>query len=319
MFRVSFSGSLVDSTDRSLPTAQVSCGAFAAALLDQRVRRLVSLQLDVLSDRDPEPLHQMRVTCRQMRSTVEQFAAALLLPEQVSASRLSRIGSDLGLCRDLDVMRQRLDHHWKPLLPEREQAALRKLLKQLKRERKLAFVVLTDTLKGRRYLKLLARLQVWLRQPQFTPMGAEPIVAWSPELQQAVLAGLFTVPGWWVEHPHEADAAIALHQLRRRLKQARYGLANLSGLDPQAIEPWLIQFKQMQTALGDLQDLRVLFSTIERLLDQAPDVAMPTLCSLIFEARDQAWQRWLHVSSTLRSVDGRQQLMRLQLRLASNS
>ncbi len=314
MFRVSLSRlHAVGDLDHVVLSGDASCGAYAAALLEQRSRRLVALQRDVLADRDPEPLHQLRVCCRQIRSTVEQFQPALELPEAVSAQRLARIGSDLGLARDLDVMRDRLQQRWLPLLPEREQAPLRKLLKQLKRERKLAFTSTTDTLKGRRYLKLLARLQAWLREPVFTPMGDEPIAAWCPELQQVVLAGLFTLPGWWVERPHELDGALALHQLRRRIKRARYGLANLSPLAPELYQPWLLQLKQMQAALGELQDLRVLMLTLERLLEEQPDAALPSLCSLILEARDQAWTAWLAASAELRTAAGRQGLLKLQL------
>ena len=298
--------------DRSTPLSTERCGSFAASLLERRVRQLVALQLDVLADRDPEPLHQMRVCCRQMRSTVEQFAAALVLPDQVSAQRLARIGSDLGLTRDLDVMRHRLERHWLPLLPEREQAPLRKLLKQLRRERKLAFAITTDTLKGRRYLKLLERLQFWLREPAFTAMGEEPMANWFPDFQQVVLAGLFTLPGWWVERPHDPDGATALHQLRRRIKRARYGLANLSDVAPNAFQPWIVKLKQMQTALGDLQDLRMLVLTFERLLEERPDAVLPILCSLVCEARDQAWLRWLEASAELRTAAGRQRLRQLQ-------
>ena len=316
MFRVilSLGGHLVGASGFPAPSRAQSTGVFAAVLLEQRVKRLVALQLDVLADRDPEPLHQMRVTCRQLRSTVEQFADALVLPEPVSPQRLARIGSDLGLSRDLDVLRQRLEHHWQPLLPEGEQLALRKLLKQLKRERKLAFTVLTGTLKGRRYLKLLERLQGWLRQPRFTPMGEESIEAWCPELQQVALAGLFTLPGWWVSNPRDQPSAQKLHQLRRRIKRARYGFHNLTPLDPQAFQPWVDQLKAMQTVLGDLQDLQVLVHTLERLLEAAPDSVMPCLCSLILEAQDQAWQRWLLLAADLRTVEGRQGLLQLQLK-----
>jgi CHAD domain-containing protein len=289
------------------------CGRFAAGLIDEHVRRLVALQLDVLADRDPEPLHQMRVTCRRLRSTIEQFAPALCLPEQVTPQRLARVGSDLGLTRDLDVLRHRLEGRWLPLLPEREQALLRKLLKQLKRERKLAFAVLTDTLKGRRYLKLLARLQGWLRKPRFTPMGEEALAAWWPELQQVVLAELFTLPGWWASHPYDPQAMADLHRLRRRIKRARYGLTNLAVVEPEAFAPWQAQFKAIQAALGDLQDLEVLAHTLERQLDGAPDALMPSLSSLLAEARDQAWLEWQAAAQQLRSLKGRQDLLGLQL------
>ena len=69
----------------------------------------------------------------------------------------------------------------------------------------------------------------------------------------------------------------------------------------------------MQTALGDLQDLRMLVLTFERLLEERPDAVLPILCSLVCEARDQAWLRWLDASAALRSAKGRQGLLQLQV------
>ena len=162
--------------------ASSPCGAVASALVAERLRRVVALQGEVLSDRDPEALHQMRVSFRRLCSTLEQFAPALNLPDAVDPQRIARIRRRLGLTRDLDVLRQRLDQQLLPQLPEREIRQLKPLLKQLKRERQLAFEDLVDTLQGRRYLKLLATLQQWLKQPVFTPLGEEPLAAWRPEL-----------------------------------------------------------------------------------------------------------------------------------------
>ena len=79
-----------------------------------------------------------------------------------------------------------------------------------------------EGLQGRRYLKLLSQLQAWLKTPRFTAMGDDLLPAWRPELTQAVLAGLTTLPGWWANGPYDADAAADLHRLRRRIKRARY-------------------------------------------------------------------------------------------------
>ena len=128
------------------------------------------------------------------------------------------------------------------------------------------------------------------------------------------LAGLFTLPGWWVINPRDQPSAQKLHQLRRRIKRARYGLHNLTALAPQAFQPWVDQLKATQTVLGDLQDLQVLVHTLERLLEAAPDSVMPCLCSLILEAQDQAWQRWLLLAADLRTLEGRQGLLKLQLK-----
>ena len=53
-------------------------GAFARELVQKQVAKLVQLQTPVASGEGSEPLHQMRVTCQQLRSTVEQFADALV-------------------------------------------------------------------------------------------------------------------------------------------------------------------------------------------------------------------------------------------------
>ena len=282
-----------------------SCGGFAADLIQLRLKQLVSLQADVLADRDPEPLHQMRVTCRRLRSTLEQFGAALLLPQEDASGRVGRVGRRLGLARDLDVLRLRLEQELMPLLPEKERTAVRKLLKQLRRERKHAFEAVEEALKGRRYLKLLAELQAWLRAPQFLALGSQPIGDWLPELRQVVMGDLLILPGWQVEQPYGTQGLAALHLLRRRLKRARYGLANLKALEPEQLPPWLDRLKAMQQTLGDLHDLQLLDEALHRQLDEAPDRVVPCLCSLLAEGRDRAWLNWQTLAAPLRTVAGR--------------
>ena len=293
------------------------CGEHARTLIGERLARLVSLQAEVLADRDPEPLHQMRVSFRRLRSTLEQFGPALLLPDAADPERIARIGHRLGLTRDLDVLRQRLDDQLLPQLTEREVKQLKPLFKQLRRERRLAFEELGEALQGRRYLKLLAQLQAWLKKPRFTTMGEAPLAAWRPELLQAVLAGLTTLPGWWANGPYDGDAAADLHRLRRRIKRARYGLSNLELLDPQAFSPWIARLRRMQELLGDLNDLQLIEEALHRQLDGQPDQLVPGLCSLLMEQRGQSWQLWREQADALRHSEGRAQLHALQLGEAS--
>lgn len=288
-----------------------ACAAVAAELIDQRLRRLVGLQSEVLADRDPEPLHQMRVSVRRLRCTLQQFAPALELPDAAEPDRLARIGQRLGLSRDLDVLRQRLEDQLLPQLPERERQQLRPLFKQLRRERGLAFDDLRECLQGRRYLKLLAKLQGWLRQPKATSLGEQPLLVWRAELVHAVLHELTTLPGWWVTNPYTSRANSDLHRLRRRIKRARYGLSNLQCLDAQRIGPWLEQLRRLQELLGDLNDLQLIAAALERQLDGEPDQLVPGLCSLLTEQRAQAWQQWQEQSQQLRDPGGREALHRL--------
>ena len=295
------------------PVDDIRCGDHARALIAARVARLVELQADVLADRDPEPLHQMRVCFRRLRSTLEQFSPALVLPDEVAPERIARIGRCLGLPRDLDVLRQRLDLHLLPLLPEREIRQLKPLFKQLRRERRLAFDELGEALQGRRYLKLLARLQAWLKKPRFTAMGDDLLVAWRPELTQSVLAGLTALPGWWANSPHGAEAVADLHRLRRRVKRTRYGLSNLELLDPAAFATWIARLRCMQAHLGDLNDLQLIEAALHHQLDGPADQLVPGLCSLLMEQRGVAWQRWCEQAEVLRHPQGRSDLHALQL------
>jgi CHAD domain-containing protein len=235
------------------------------------------------------------------------------LPEPSAPERLAKVGRHLGCRRDLDVLQHRLEHDFAPLLPEKESLVLRKLLKQLRRERKLAFEAVEEALKGRRYLKLLSQLQRWLRQPQLTPLGQQPMGAWWGEFCQAALQDLLLEPGWHVSQPYDPEGQIQLHQLRKRLKRCRYGLSNLESLRPEPIAPWLERFRAMQRHLADLNDLQLLDQALHRQFDYAPDRLASCLCSLLEEARDQAWLRWRSEADTLLAPAGRAALQRLQL------
>jgi CHAD domain-containing protein len=274
-------------------------------LIAARLARLVALQAEVLADRDPEPLHQMRVSIRRLRGILEQFGSALVLPDAADPARIARIGRRLGLTRDLDVLRQRLDQQLIPLLSDREVQQLKPLFKQLRRERRLAFEELTETLQGRRYLKLLAQLQGWLKAPRFTAMGEEPLGAWGQELLQAVTSGLTMEAGWWLEAPHGPEAAVALHRLRRRIKRARYGLSHLEPLAPAVLAPWLERLRRMQDLLGDLNDLQLIESALHHALDAPPDQLVPGLCSVLMEQRGQSWQLWRDQAALLQPVAAR--------------
>lgn len=300
--------------DAAVPAHDVlRCGEHASTLIAERLARLVGLQSDVLADRDPEPLHQMRVSFRRLRSTIEQFAPALQLPDAAEPERIARLGRRLGLTRDLDVLRQRFDDHLLPLLPERELRQLKPLFKQLRRERRLAFEELAAALQGRRYLKLLAEMQGWLKVPRLTPIGEEPLAAWRPELVQAVIGGLTTLPGWWVNGPYDSEAVDDLHRLRRRIKRARYGLSNLVVLDPAAFSPWIARLRRMQELLGDLNDLQLIDAALHRQLDAPPDQLVPGLCSVLTEQRARCWLLWRDQADLLRDPRGRAELQFLQL------
>lgn len=285
-----------------------SNGQWAVGLIQQELHELKRQHAAVLDDRDPEPLHRMRVCFRRLRSTVHQFGPALLLPPSVSDASMARIGRRLGMTRDLDVLRQLLQDQLFPQIPAVEQQQLRGVLKQLRRERKLAFEDLRLTLKSRRYLRLLADLRPWVQQPAFTPLGEQPLLTWVPEWKATVLVGLLPHGGWFVPSLHAKGAPEQLHSLRKAIKRARYGLANLQRLEGSGVDPWIASFKALQQHLGDLNDLDVLTRAIAHGLDGEPQDLLPVLWSTLTGVRTKAWQDWTLGADPLRSPGGRRAL-----------
>ncbi len=268
----------------------LSNGAFAVDLIAGYTHRLVSLQAPVLADQDPEPLHQMRVCLRRLRTCLHQFAPALRLPRAVCDLRLAKTVRRLGMARDLDVLRQRLEHDLMDPLPEGERKALKPVLKQLRRERGLAYEQLVTALQAGGYLKLLSQLQGWLREPDLTPLGRLPLRSWALEWQASMTVGLFQHPGWYIVD-RDGDMEL-VHDLRKRLKTARYGLENLSAVTGPRCRQWVVELRDLQDLLGELNDLHVLEKAIDDQLPSGLARSVPGLEGLMRRRGQACWEQW---------------------------
>lgn len=272
----------------------VSCssGEHAAALLERQVRALSQWHGPVLADRDPEPLHQLRVTMRRLRVTLQQFAPVLQLPTELRLSRLAKTSRRLGLARDLDVLQEHLQQQLLPQLPAAEFELLRPVLKQLRRERRQAHQQVVEQLKGGSYLGWLAQMQRWLREPAFTPLADQPLADALLQWQLPWIAELFVHPAWAFEQLSDDLQREQLHGLRKQIKLARYQLDNCRPLLGRRCRQWQLSFKQMQEQLGELNDLQVLQRAIaDQLHGSLPD-DLPALQALLREREAQSWQLW---------------------------
>ncbi len=268
----------------------VSNGAYAQDLLHKQVVKLVQLQGPVLAREGSEPLHQMRVAMRRLSTTLGQFEPALVVPEAVTTQRLAKWVRRLGMARDLDVLRERLEDGFLPQLPAAEVRTLRPVLKQLRRERQLAYDHVVEVLKSRTYLEALAQLQGWLKDPQFTALGLLPIGEWIGDWQLPHLAGLFLHPGWQLAQPGSGEET--LHELRRQLKQARYRLENTAPLGGARSAAWIGRFKLGQELLGEYNDLLVLQRAINDQLPGPLEDQLPQLEWLLVQNQRHCWERW---------------------------
>jgi CHAD domain-containing protein len=284
----------------------LSNGEFALELIRRQTRRLGNLQADVLADRDPEPLHQLRVSLRRLRTVMGQFAPALEFPDGVSVRRIAAVARRTGLCRDLDVLHGRLREHLLPRLPQGEQASLEGAMKRLAQDRAQAFTTLHEALHSSRYLKLLARLNKWQHNPRYTPLGLQPLMPWLPDWQAPFTAGLFLDPGWWETDP----LAVTLHGLRKRIKQARYCLEHLDPWCEPALKAWIQDLRSAQDHLGDLHDLQILHRNFIQGDSLKKPLKLPVLQEELVAQQQLAWIQWRELAERMRQEAFRRSVQR---------
>jgi CHAD domain-containing protein len=285
---------------------QLSCGQFARELIHSEVRRLGKLQAEVLADRDPEPLHQLRVSLRRLRTALGQFAAALELPEGVTERRVASVARRTGLCRDLDVLTLRLRDQLLPQLPASERHALKGAMKRLGQDREQALQALLEALHSARYLKLLARLHQWQLRPRFTLLGRQPLEPWLNEWPAPSFAGLFLHPGWRETDP-EAEC---LHDLRKRIKKARYSLEPLQQWCSPALWARVQELRAAQDHLGELHDLRILKRGFVERERRGRPADLPVLHAVLEQQRQLHWQSWQELAERLCADKARQAMHR---------
>ena len=292
-------------TSRSLP----SNGQLVHGLIEQHLRSIVEQQGPVLANKDPEPLHQMRVSMRRLRVTLDQFEPLLVLPESLQRARLAKTARRLGLARDLDVQQQLLEQHWLPQLEAKERKLLRPVLKQLRQERQQAHRQVAEQLKSGAYLAWLAQMQRWLRQPQWTPLAQEPASDWLVHWQLSWIAALFVHPGWRLEGLHSGAAHEQLHDLRKAIKRARYQLDNCHALLGQGVRPLQREFKDLQQLLGELNDLEVLQQALEDQLPGSLATTLPHFHALLSLQQERSWLRWRERSRSFAQPNSTQRLL----------
>ncbi|MEB3172919.1 MAG: CHAD domain-containing protein [Cyanobacteriota bacterium] len=286
-----------------------SSGEHAAALLDHQVRALIAWHAPVLADRDPEPLHQLRVSMRRLRVTLTQFAPVLRLPAELRLSRLAKTSRRLGLARDLDVLQERLQQQLLPHLPAAELELLRPVLKQLRRERCQAHQQVVEQLKGGSYLSWLAQMQRWLRKPAFTPLAEQPLADALVQWQLPWIAELFVHPAWAIDPLVSEAQREQLHSLRKQIKLARYQLDNCKHLLGRSSRRWQRSLKAMQEQLGELNDLQVLQRAIADQLHGSLPADLPALSALLQRSEAESWQAWRHLAGRHGGLEPAQQLL----------
>jgi CHAD domain-containing protein len=210
-----------------------------------------------------EPLHQMRVGTRRLRSDLRTFRK-LLDPEWVRTIRaeLKWLGAALGDVRDLDVLLARLHENAGDLEPH-----LAGLFDELEDRREVARERLLGALRGPRYVNLLDRLVEAAAAPPLTRAADVAAKHALPRLARRSWRKV-AQPGRALrdKSPNED-----FHEVRKGAKQARYAaeavapaLGKKAGRQAKAFAK---RAADVQDVLGELQDAVVAQETINRFVE----------------------------------------------------
>jgi CHAD domain-containing protein len=234
------------------------------------------------SQRDPEYVHQLRVSTRRARATLASYHE-LLSPRRAEwmEKQLRRLRRAAGDARDYDVLLDRLSQ-----LPDRRPTrGWEVLLQRIERLRWQAQQPLLERyrkLKRRdfaRRARQLARRVAW-RNPQ------QP----EPTFAEAAQAGLRRIaePFFAAAEGDLADVA-ALHQFRIHGKQLRYAMEVFAGaLDGEFRGDLYRQVEQVQERLGQLNDHATGLARFRGWRQQWKDPALDGPLSQLIEREEAA-------------------------------
>jgi len=304
--------------------------ACAYQIISQNFQRFVEQEEDVLKDKDPEPLHQMRVGMRRLRTALQVFRTAIFLPKEVNSKSVGKIAKSLGGTRDLDVLTQELIIRYQPLLKGTERAKFNRVLKHLHKEREQSFLTLKKTLNSDRYHQLKQAIKSWLEQPAYTKMGDLSVSQILPDLLLPLICQLFMHPGWLVGTRIEAGKTtlmplenaedlnqeleqfeVVLHDLRKLVKGVRYQAEFFPTFYADPYVQRIEEFKTIQDMLGQLQDKAVFRQFLESALSADLAQALPTVNQTMQQEQAVFWQNWQPLQQRYLSLEFRQSLRSL--------
>lgn len=233
------------------------------AALSNGTGRLLAHAGGVQLGDDPEDVHQARVATRRLRADL-QTLAPLLERAAVDGVRgeLRWLGGALGAVRDLDVLAGALGQAASEV--GADGGATGRLVARVHEERRRSAVELRDVLAADRYVALVARLMTMAHEPPLNG-GSDPDARTREVARELAATAWRRVPRA-VGHLGDDPPDEALHELRRRVKRARYAyelVAPVAG-HRRATTALAQRLAALQGVLGDLQDAVVAQRWLQR-------------------------------------------------------
>ncbi|WP_369135421.1 CHAD domain-containing protein [Modestobacter sp. I12A-02662] len=223
------------------------------------LREVLRDQVAALQDADlmvrtgqPDAVHQVRVACRRLRSTLAAFRP-VLDRAQTDALRqeLSEVGAALSGGRDAEVA---LGHLRALVAGQPEELVLGPVAARLQqaeiKELQAAEGTARTVLSGAAYLRLRDDLDALVADPPLTEHAAAP----ADEVAREVLARTAKRLRRAVSGAMDTDDPAALHEVRKAAKRVRYSAEAVVPVLGEPVAELVDALKDVQDVLGALQD-----------------------------------------------------------------
>ncbi|RBQ16825.1 hypothetical protein DP939_27530 [Spongiactinospora rosea] len=227
-----------------------SAGEVVLNYLAAQVAALLAQDPRVRQEGD-DAVHQMRVACRRLRSALKAFKKIVAASPEVAAiqGELQWLGNELGTIRDLEVIRARFARHFAALPTELVVGPITdRLGDDLLVKERAGYEQIRQTLSDQRYFDLLDALDALLAAPPFTKQAGRPAdapLAAVAERQWRRVTDAYDVAQ---AKPDEDEREIAMHDVRKAAKRARYTAEVLGMRELAKIA------EEVQETLGTYQD-----------------------------------------------------------------
>ena len=248
--------------------AQTDAREAFTALFSAALMQVGTNAAGMLSSRDPEYLHQLRVGLRRLRSALRAFAPILHAHKQLRRAA-SRFSPRLGAARDWDVFVQHVPGV-RGVSGPRDAA----------RSRALASVA------SARFQGFLFRSLRWLQSAPWDEAGVTLAGFASARLERLHAK---TLNGF------DLSSAKRRHRLRIRVKRLRYACEFFAPCFPES-DAYVAQLARLQDILGELNDIAV----ARRILGQLDAAVPPRLTAREQNLIAAASVAWKHFASSPR-------------------
>jgi CHAD domain-containing protein len=282
-------------------------GAFAQKIFEKQFSKFVKWEPEVLADTDPEPLHQMRVASRKLRTVLQLFKPSITIQPSLYRD-ITQVAKCLGEVRDLDVLLSRVrQHQTQPQASLEEQAQLCLVMHQIDRRRQKRFKSLTKTLMGSTYSRLIRRCQEWFDTPKF-PLEAQWQTSLAlPGVLMPLVHAWLNHPAWLIETARDRastngvvqnlddkeDIQQAFHDLRKLTKHVRYQTEFCKDFYGSELSNFISELKEIQELLGKQQDNVIFAAFLEKILGNHWPAKVPFVAQTLQQAQasfDAQWQ-----------------------------